>query len=77
VALLHFERDTVVPRHSHRAQWELVITGEVELEMEGEKLVQRAGDSFFIPAGVEHGASVKAGYRAVVFFDQADRYHAK
>ncbi len=74
---VHFAKDTVVPKHSHRAQWELVIASEVRLEMEGQERVCRAGDSFFIPEGVEHGATVKAGYRAVIFFDQADRYQAK
>lgn len=77
VAFVHFEGDTSVPKHSHRAQWEMVISGEVCLEMEGEKRVLSSGDSFYVPAGVEHGAEVRAGYRAVIFFDQADRYAAK
>jgi quercetin dioxygenase-like cupin family protein len=77
VAFLQFEKDAEIPEHSHNAQWELVVAGEVELRMEGKKLRQRAGDSFYIPAGVEHGATVRAGYRSIVFFDQADRYQAK
>jgi quercetin dioxygenase-like cupin family protein len=77
VAFIAFDRDTVVPRHSHRAQWELVVAGEVVLEAAGEERTYSAGDSFYLPEGVEHGARVRAGYRAVVFFDQADRYAVK
>ena len=77
VAFLQFETDADVPEHSHNAQWELVIGGQVDLRMGGETRTYRAGDSFFIPAGTGHGARVYAGYRAIVFFDQADRYQTK
>jgi quercetin dioxygenase-like cupin family protein len=77
VAFLEFETDADVPEHSHNAQWELVIDGQVDLRMGGETTTYRAGDSFYIPAGEAHGALVHAGYRAVVFFDQADRYQTK
>ena len=63
--------------HSHRAQWELVIAGEVRLTKEGQERTYREGESFYIPEGVEHAGKVKAGYRAVIFFDQIDRYKAK
>ena len=77
VAFVEFHADTEVPEHSHRAQWEFAVSGEVSLRMEGQERTIRAGESFFIPEGVEHGATVKAGYRAVIIFDQADRYQAK
>ncbi len=77
VAFVHFHADTAVPEHSHRAQWELVIDGQVTLRREGTQTKYRQGESFYIPEGVEHGAQVSAGYRAVIFFDQADRYRAK
>ena len=77
VAFVEFYEDTEVPEHSHRAQWEIAVAGEVRLRMGGEERTIRAGESFFIPEGVEHGATVKAGYRAVIIFDQADRYQAK
>jgi quercetin dioxygenase-like cupin family protein len=77
VVFLQFETDANVPEHSHNAQWELVIDGEVTLRRGGRTETYRAGDAFYIPSGEEHGAMVKAGYRAVVFFDQADRYGTK
>jgi quercetin dioxygenase-like cupin family protein len=77
VVFIHFAERTLVPEHSHAAQWELVVAGEVELTRDGETRTHRAGDSFTIPAGVPHGAVVHAGYRAVIVFDQADRYRAR
>jgi len=77
VAFARFDKDVEVPMHSHRAQWELVIAGEVRLTMEREERTYREGESFYIPEGVEHAGKVKAGYRAVIFFDQTDRYRAK
>ena len=77
VAFARFDKDTEVPMHSHRAQWELVMAGEVRLTMEGQERTYREGESFYIPEDVEHAGKVKAGYRAVIFFDQIDRYQAK
>jgi quercetin dioxygenase-like cupin family protein len=77
VAFVRFAQDTHVPDHSHAAQWEMVIEGEVDLTLEGEKRTYRAGESVYIPAGAVHAGDVKAGYRAVIFFDQADRYKTK
>ncbi len=77
VAFLDFARDTVVPPHLHRAQWELVVAGEVRLRTSDGERTYTAGESFFIPEGVTHGAVISAGYRSVVFFDQADRYRAR
>ena len=76
VIFMQASEDTPVPEHSHRAQWELVIAGKVDLTIGGETTAYRAGESFYIPAGVPHGALVHAGFRSVIFFDQADRYRA-
>lgn len=77
VVFVRIERDVHVAAHRHAAQWELAVAGEAVLTMAGETRTYRAGESFYIPAGVEHSAEVKAGYRAIIFFDQADRYRAK
>ena len=55
----------------------LLVAEELRLTVDGVENTYREGDSFFIPAGAVHGAVVGAGYRAVIFFDQADRYQAK
>ena len=74
VVFFCFDQETVVPDHSHGAQWEVVIAGEVVLRTGGEERNYRAGDSFFIADGQVHGAVVRAGFRSVAFFAQADRY---
>jgi quercetin dioxygenase-like cupin family protein len=77
VAFARCDADLEVPAHSHAAQWELVVAGEVVLRVAGEERTYRAGDSFYLPAGQEHSARLKAGFRSVIFFDQPDRYRAK
>ena len=74
---IRFAQDVAAPAHHHNAQWEIVLAGEVELEKDGEKRVYRVGESFYIPEGVIHAAQVKAGYHALILFDQPDRYRAK
>ncbi len=75
--LMSFDEDVVVPEHSHAEQWEFVVAGEVELTIDGATRTYRTGDSFHIPAGVTHGGLVKAGYRAVAFFDEPERYRPR
>jgi len=77
VVFIRFNEDTVAPEHSHAAQWELVVSGELRLNVDGIEYTYTEGQSFHIPAGAVHGARVSAGYMAVIFFDQADRYKAK
>lgn len=53
------------------------MEGRVDLKMNGEVVTHTAGESFFIPAGVEHGALVHAGYKAMILFNEPDRYKPK
>ena len=77
VVLMTFDEDVEVPEHTHGEQWEFVVSGEVELTIEGVTRTYRTGESFHIPAGAPHGGVVKAGYRAVAFFDEPARYRAR
>lgn len=74
VAFFTFLQDTVLPPHAHGAQWGTVIEGEIEFTIGGETKVYRPGDSYTIPAGVEHGAMIKAGTCVFDVFEEADRY---
>ncbi|MFC1575628.1 cupin domain-containing protein [Gemmatimonadota bacterium] len=74
VAFMEFKEEADVPEHSHREQWELVLAGSVRLTVEGVEKEYQAGDNFFIPAGALHSARVTAGYRAVILFNEPDRY---
>ena len=78
VVFVEFLETVEVPDHAHEDQWELPVSGEVELRREGDPVeVHSAGESFFIPAGQVHGATVHAGYRAVIAFDAPGRYKVK
>jgi len=77
VAFFTFLKDMVLPVHSHGAQWGSVVEGEIEFTIGDETKTYRAGDSYSIPAGVEHGALIKAGTRVIDVFEEADRYPIK
>lgn len=77
VVFVEFGERLEVPEHSHEEQWEFALAGEVELHMDGRTRVFGPGDNFFIPAGRPHGATVHAGYKAMIVFNERDRYKAK
>ena len=78
VVFVEFLERVEVPDHAHEDQWEMPVSGTVELRREGGPAeVHTAGQEFFVPAGQVHGATVHAGYRAVIAFDAQDRYAVK
>jgi len=77
IVFMSFEKDAEIPGHSHRAQWGVVLDGEIELTTAGRKQIFNKGDTYFIPEGARHSAKIKAGYKDLTFFDQKDRYKAK
>jgi quercetin dioxygenase-like cupin family protein len=74
VVFFTFLKDMELPPHAHKAQWGTVIEGELILTIGGETRTYRPGDSYLIPAGVEHGAKVKAGSKVIDVFEETDRY---
>ena len=77
VAFFTFLKEMELPLHSHGAQWGTVVEGEIELTIGGETKVYLPGDSYSIPAGVEHGGRIKAGSRVIDVFEEPDRYPIK
>jgi len=71
---MSYQRDTDIPEHSHAAQWGVVLEGEMELTVEGERRLLRRGDSYILPAGAQHSARIHRGYKGLTMFDQKDRY---
>jgi len=76
VVLFDIDPIGVVPRHSHGDQWGVVFVGELQLTIDGTTRTYRAGDSYFIPAGVVHTATFNTRVRAIDIFADADRYRA-
>jgi quercetin dioxygenase-like cupin family protein len=77
IIFMEFEKDAEVPEHSHESQWEIVLNGKVDYFEEGVKYTFKKGDRFYIPKGKKHYAKVYAGYAAIAFFNQLDRYKKK
>jgi quercetin dioxygenase-like cupin family protein len=77
VVFMEFTEDLQVPEHSHAAQLEIVVAGEVELITAEGKKTYRPGDWFYLDAEVKHGAVIKEGYKSIGVFFQKDRYKAK
>ena len=77
VIFFTFHQDMDLPLHAHGAQWGTVIEGEITLTIGDQTRTYRPGDSYLIPAGVRHGARIKAGTRVVDVFEEADRYAIK
>ena len=74
VVFFTFLQEMSLPMHSHGAQWGTVVEGEITFTIGGETKIYRPGDSYSIPAGVEHGAVIRAGTRVIDVFQEADRY---
>ena len=66
-----------VPVHTHGEQWGVVIDGEMELTIGGETRLMRSGDTFHVPAGVEHGAKFLTHFRSIDVFADRERYKTK
>ncbi|MEM8597168.1 MAG: cupin domain-containing protein [Pseudomonadota bacterium] len=77
VVFFTFFKDMELPTHAHGAQWGTVVEGEITLTIGGETRTYKPGQSYTIPAGVEHGGQIKAGTRVVDVFEEPDRYVIK
>lgn len=77
ILFMQFSDDVILPEHSHKAQWGVVLAGKIELTIGGVKQSFTEGQRYFIPAGVKHSARIHAGYADITFFDEKDRYKVK
>jgi quercetin dioxygenase-like cupin family protein len=74
---LEADADVDLPIHSHGDQWGTVITGSIDLTIGDETSTFRAGDCYIVPAGMPHGGRIMAGFAAIDFFTDPDRYREK
>lgn len=74
---MQFEKDVDLPEHSHAAQVGFVLSGSIELTVDGVKREYNKGDIYYIPENVKHSGKIHAGYADITFFDESDRYKAK
>jgi quercetin dioxygenase-like cupin family protein len=76
VIFMSAARDVYVPEHHHGAQWGLVLAGEMELSIGSELRTYRAGEAHYIPAGVDHTAVLRAGWKGIYVFSRPVEPHA-
>jgi quercetin dioxygenase-like cupin family protein len=76
--IVFFEIEPVgaIPPHTHGAQWGVVLEGEMDLTIDGETRTYRRGDTYFVPAEVEHAAAFRTRFKAIDVFDEPTRYRA-
>jgi quercetin dioxygenase-like cupin family protein len=74
VVFLDIEPIGAIPPHSHGEQWGIVVEGEMELTIGGETRRYGPGDSYHVPAGVEHSARFLSHFRAIDVFADRRRY---
>lgn len=74
--IVFFEIEAIgeVPRHSHGAQWGMIIDGNMDLTIGGETKNYRKGDHYFIPKGVLHSAIFNTRTIVMDYFAEKDRY---
>lgn len=77
VVFMEFSKDAIVAEHSHDSQWAVVLSGRIDLVIDGKEHTLGKGDQYFIPKGIKHSAKIYAGYADVTFFNQKDRYKKK
>jgi quercetin dioxygenase-like cupin family protein len=66
-----------IPPHSHDAQWGIVVSGKLELDIGGDKKVRQPGDSYFVPDQVEHSAVILEDSLVLEVFADPERYQEK
>ncbi|MFQ5676315.1 MAG: cupin domain-containing protein [bacterium] len=77
ICFFDFAPGVDVPAHSHGNQWGVVLEGEMSLTIGGETRIMRKGDSYYIPAGVEHSAKFDKACKVLDLFEDVDRYKSK
>lgn len=77
ILFMKFDKDVILPEHSHESQWGIVLEGKIDLIINGKTNTYRKGDRYFIPKGVKHSGKIHAGYADITFFNEKDRYKPK
>jgi mannose-6-phosphate isomerase-like protein (cupin superfamily) len=77
IVFMQFAADVTLPAHAHAAQSGFVLEGHIDMVIGGAARRFGKGDRYFIPAGVEHSATIHRGYADITFFAEAHRYQVK
>ncbi len=77
--IVFFDFDGIgeIPRHAHGARWGIVITGDMELCIDGIKKNYKKGDCYYIPEDVLHSAKFNGRTMLMDYVAEKDRYKPK
>ena len=76
VIFMQFDKDVDLPEHAHDAQVGFVLSGRIQMTVEGITKEYRTGDIYYIPKGAKHSGKIHAGYADITFSGEPDRYRA-
>lgn len=68
VVFMQADEEVVIPRHHHGPQWGVVLAGKMTLTIDEHTATYGPGDAHYIPAGVEHAATLRDGWRGMYVF---------
>lgn len=77
IIFMDIEPVGAVAPHRHGEQWGIVVEGEMQLTIGETTRTYRAGDSYHIPANVEHAATFLTRVRVIDVFADAHRYRPR
>ena len=77
VLFMYFTKDVKLPEHQHGAQVGFVLSGVIELNINGEKQIFTRGDQYYIPPNTKHSGFIFSGYSDITFFGECERYSPK
>jgi len=77
IGFFDIEPTAKIPEHSHKAQWGIVVRGQMRLTIGGSTNTYTEGGSYYIPNGVVHSAVFKSRTLVLDFFTDRHRYRTK
>ncbi|MFX1318335.1 MAG: cupin domain-containing protein [Promethearchaeota archaeon] len=77
IVFFEIQAGVTIPLHSHKAQYGIVLEGEMTLTIGNQTHEFRVGDSYYIPENVSHHGVFHTFVRAMDFFDEPSRYRPK
>ena len=77
VLFMEADVEVVVSEHSHGNQWGMVIDGTIDLTIGENTRTYAKGDTYVIPGGTPHRARIHAGFQAIDYFVDRNRYRTR
>ncbi|MFX1566018.1 MAG: cupin domain-containing protein [Promethearchaeota archaeon] len=77
IVFFEIQLGVTIPPHAHKAQYGILIEGEMTLTIGDQSKRLKAGDSYYIPEDVIHQAIFHTFVRAMDYFDEPNRYKQK